>query len=236
MQRMADVRFLRHLRDNNPNKTTLLRGKKLSAEDALQARLAEAKEGNSVLLSKLNSLVDFGKRTRTRANKSEGVFQWVAEAKRLEQLVQAEWKAMQQTITEVAAGTEAADEAAELADELDAEARECVAQWEHEALAMQASIHQLQNLRRVHASSAHAPSASLSSARAAGTRRARAGCGAQGGAGALRNGGDAGQSRRRGGEMVPAVAVDGQDGGGGTQGPAETIAETIYICIYMYIS
>jgi len=75
---MADVRFLRHLRDNNPNKTTLLRGKKVTAADALQAKLAEAKDSQSSLLSKLSSLKDYGKNNRVRAARTEQTFQWIA--------------------------------------------------------------------------------------------------------------------------------------------------------------
>jgi len=75
---MADVRFLRHLRDNNPSKTTLLRGKKVTAADALQVKLAEAKDSQSSLLSKLSSLTNYGKSTRARAAKSEQTFQWVS--------------------------------------------------------------------------------------------------------------------------------------------------------------
>lgn len=75
---MADVRFLRHLRDNNPNKTTLLRGKKVTAADALQAKLAEAKDSQASLLSKLTTLKDYGKTNRERTQKSEQAFQWIA--------------------------------------------------------------------------------------------------------------------------------------------------------------
>lgn len=75
---MADVRFLRHLRDNNPNKTTLLRGKKVTAADALQAKLAEAKDSQALLLSKLTTLKDYGKTNRERTQKSEQAFQWIA--------------------------------------------------------------------------------------------------------------------------------------------------------------
>jgi hypothetical protein len=75
---MADVRFLRHLRDNNPNKITLMRGKKVTAADALQAKLAAAKDSQVSLLAKLTSLTDYGKTNRERTQKSEQTFQWIA--------------------------------------------------------------------------------------------------------------------------------------------------------------
>jgi hypothetical protein len=143
---MADVRFLRHLRDNNPNKTTLLRGRKVTAADALQARLSAAKEGNSAVLSKLSSILDYGNSTRARAEKSEKAFQWVAEAKRLEDVAQAEWKEMLSTVEALARRKSATDELAEDINDLWCEVQRCTADWGRDRLQLSASLVQVREV------------------------------------------------------------------------------------------
>jgi membrane-associated HD superfamily phosphohydrolase len=140
---MADVRFLRHLRDNDPNKTTLLRGKKVTAAEALQAKLADAKESQSALLSKLNSLKDFGKGNRARTEKTEQTFQWIAEAKRLQEVADAEWSSMLTSFQALAEHTTASEELATEIDGLWCDAQNCSAQWGHDKLLLNASLQQV---------------------------------------------------------------------------------------------
>ena len=140
---MADVRFLRHLRDNDPNKTTLLRGKKVTAAEALQAKLADAKESQSALLTKLNSLKDFGKVNRARTEKTEQTFQWIAEAKRLQEVADAEWSSMLTSFQALAEHTAASEELATEIDGLWCDAQKCSAQWGHDKLLLNASLQQV---------------------------------------------------------------------------------------------
>jgi hypothetical protein len=143
---MADVRFLRHLRNTDPNKTTLLRGKKVTAADALQAKLAEAKDSQSSLLSTLSSLQGFGKDNRARAERSGQAFQWITEAKRLEGVAQAEWKEMLGTVKALAERTSASDELAVEVDELCCDAQQCQVQWTHEQQCLNAARSQVREL------------------------------------------------------------------------------------------
>jgi hypothetical protein len=78
---MADVRFLRHLRD--ANRTTLVRGKKVNKHAAVEARLEAAKSGGSSLLDKLESLTSKGKKNKSRQEETERKYAWLREAQRL---------------------------------------------------------------------------------------------------------------------------------------------------------
>ncbi len=78
---MADVRFLRHLRD--ANRTTLVRGKKVNKHAAVEARLEAAKSGGSSLLETLENLTSKGKKNKSRHQDTEKKYTWLREAQRL---------------------------------------------------------------------------------------------------------------------------------------------------------
>jgi hypothetical protein len=78
---MADVRFLRHLRD--AQRTTLVRGQKINKYEAVEARLEQAKAGGSTLLDRMQSLTSAGKANKTRQDDKDRRYQWLVEAQRL---------------------------------------------------------------------------------------------------------------------------------------------------------
>lgn len=78
---MADVRFLRHLRD--ASRTTLVKGKKVNKHEALEARLQAAKSEGSYLSERIETLTSAGKATKSRQDGSERKYQWLSEARRL---------------------------------------------------------------------------------------------------------------------------------------------------------
>lgn len=96
---MADVRFLRHLRDTNPKKTTLVRGRRVTREDALEEKLAAAKQGESDILAKLTSLRGHGKTTKKKQENNEKRFRWITEAKKLNQTEVHLWNDALDTLT-----------------------------------------------------------------------------------------------------------------------------------------
>mmetsp|Transcript_40373 Transcript_40373/g.127044 ORF Transcript_40373/g.127044 Transcript_40373/m.127044 type:complete len:629 (-) Transcript_40373:140-2026(-) len=83
---MADVRFLRHLRDNNMQKTMLFKGKKMTREEVLQESLAKAKDQHDTLLARMNQLTKRSSSNKDRLSEKNARFQWIAECGRLTNL------------------------------------------------------------------------------------------------------------------------------------------------------
>ena len=222
---MADVRFLRHLRNTDPNKTTLLRGKKVTAADALQAKLAAAKDSQSSLLSTLSSLRGFGKDNRARAERSGQTFEWIAEAKRLEQVAQAEWKEMLASARTLAERTGAHDELAVEVDELCCDAHQCQVQWTHEQLCLNAALSLVRELAAAAGACGGAgPSSRGARGRAGGPRVWSAERAGKRAGGILRR---ASKGAGGGGVMEVLPAEEGGDAPRQHSGPSADLAEKL---------
>eukprot|EP00960_Hanusia_phi_P047907 758651-Hanusia_phi.AAC.3 len=83
LETMADVRFLRHLRDNNMQKTMLFKGKKMTKEEVLQESLARAKDKHDTLLARMHQLTKKSSSNKDRLQVKNARFQWIAECSRL---------------------------------------------------------------------------------------------------------------------------------------------------------
>lgn len=93
---MADVRFIRFLRETNA--PSLVKGQKVSKFAAIEASLAAAKEREAALSEKMQELVNHGKSHKDRTESNQHQLAWSTEFKRLQSVCNNVWQEVCESI------------------------------------------------------------------------------------------------------------------------------------------